>query len=176
MSRRHCRVGKYGLQDITSAAIGVTAARELGPTCVRRTPRLLAFEQRKTKNIRKGQDGAECSECGRSGSPLMRQTSLQGDMSDAYGRLAQRADLLELFAHESRLYSGGRAHAGPLTAFLKTGAYGRSPRKRDQKNRWEAYPSAPQRGGESKRHKGDRTTAGYCREAGRTTAPTATRP
>jgi len=39
---------------ITSAAIGVTAARKLGPTCARRIPRLLVFEQRKTKNILKG--------------------------------------------------------------------------------------------------------------------------
>src|SRR5258706_1462089 len=42
---------------ITSAAIGVMAAQRLGPTCAKRIPRLLAFEQRNTKNIRKGHGG-----------------------------------------------------------------------------------------------------------------------
>jgi len=36
---------------------GATATRKLGPTCARRTPRPPAFEQRKTKNIRKGLGG-----------------------------------------------------------------------------------------------------------------------
>ena len=39
--------------SITSAAIEAMPPQRLGPTCAKRTPRLLAFAQQKTKNIRK---------------------------------------------------------------------------------------------------------------------------